>query len=335
MEEKELRQQITETGRKLLQDGLVARTWGNVSARVDAEHFLITPSGLDYMQTKDEDLALYHPADKTWSGPHKPSSEKGIHAAAYELFPEVNFVIHTHQTYASAIGVFGFERLSLTKEEKERLGGIALAGYGLPGTGKLKKEVTAAFATGAHTVFMKHHGVVIAAASREEAYERALLLEEVCKRNCNVAEDIYSALTGERAALRDDILLEIQRKYPNAAWVETDAAIRWSALHRPLVAQLDDMAQMIGRKIPWTVAHKVAVQTVFDSGRNATFVGELGAIVCGRDADDTEALKILVDKAAVCALNTMLIPRKTTLGVFDSALMHLVYQQKYSKQKNG
>lgn len=335
MEEKELRQQITETGRRLLQDGLVARTWGNVSARVDAEHFLITPSGLDYMQTKDEDLALYHPADKTWSGPHKPSSEKGIHAAAYALFPEVNFVIHTHQTYASAIGVFGFERLSLTKEEKERLGGIALAGYGLPGTGKLKKEVTAAFATGAHTVFMKHHGVVIAGASREEAYERALLLEEVCKRNCNVAEDIYSALTGEQAKLRDDILLEIQQKYPNAAWVETDAAIRWSALHQPLVAQLDDMAQMIGRKIPWTVAHKVAVQTVFDSGRNATFVGELGAIVCGRDADDTEALKILVDKASVCALNTMLIPRKTTLGVFDSALMHLVYQQKYSKQKNG
>ena len=56
MEERELRQQITETGRRLLQDGLVARTWGNVSARVDAEHFLITPSGLDYMQTKDEDL---------------------------------------------------------------------------------------------------------------------------------------------------------------------------------------------------------------------------------------------------------------------------------------
>ncbi|MBP5266441.1 MAG: class II aldolase/adducin family protein [Lachnospiraceae bacterium] len=335
MEEKELRQQITETGRRLLQDGLVARTWGNVSARVDAEHFLITPSGLDYMQTRDEDLALYHPADKTWSGPHKPSSEKGIHAAAYELFPEVNFVIHTHQTYASAIGVFGFDRLSLTKEEKESLGGIALAGYGLPGTGKLKKEVTAAFATGAHTVFMKHHGVVIAAASREEAYERALLLEEVCKRNCDIAEQIVPMPQGEKAALKDEILLDIQQTYPNARWVNTEAVLRWALLHRPLTAQLDDMAQMIGRRIPWVKAEKEAVRTVFSSGGNAAFVGELGAVVCGRDADDTEALQILVDKSAVCALNTMATPRKTSLGAFDSALMHLVYQKKYSKQKNG
>ena len=141
MTEEVLRKEITETGRALLRDGLVARTWGNVSARVDAEHFLITPSGLDYMQTREEDLALYHPADKSWTGPHKPSSEKGIHAAAYDLFPEVTFVIHTHQTYASAFGVWGFELLKMTPIEREQLGGVALAEYGLPGTKKLKKNV--------------------------------------------------------------------------------------------------------------------------------------------------------------------------------------------------
>ena len=49
MREEELRKQITDTGKELLRDGLVARTWGNVSSKVDGEHFLITPSGLDYM----------------------------------------------------------------------------------------------------------------------------------------------------------------------------------------------------------------------------------------------------------------------------------------------
>ncbi len=40
--ESELRQQVVDTGLLLLEKKLVARTWGNVSARVDGTHFLIT-----------------------------------------------------------------------------------------------------------------------------------------------------------------------------------------------------------------------------------------------------------------------------------------------------
>ena len=39
----DLRQQVVDTGLLLLEKKLVARTWGNVSAKVDDEHFLITP----------------------------------------------------------------------------------------------------------------------------------------------------------------------------------------------------------------------------------------------------------------------------------------------------
>ena len=44
------RELLVETGRELLEKNIVARTWGNTSCRVDDEHCLITPSGLDYMQ---------------------------------------------------------------------------------------------------------------------------------------------------------------------------------------------------------------------------------------------------------------------------------------------
>lgn len=57
MEEKIARELICDTGRELLKTGLVARTWGNVSCRLDKSSFLITPSGLDYLKTMPEDIA--------------------------------------------------------------------------------------------------------------------------------------------------------------------------------------------------------------------------------------------------------------------------------------
>ncbi|MCQ2401811.1 MAG: class II aldolase/adducin family protein [Lachnospiraceae bacterium] len=68
---------LVETGRELLKRKLTARTWGNISERVDGTHFLITPSGLDYMKTSEEDIVLYNISDGTYEGNRKPSSEKG------------------------------------------------------------------------------------------------------------------------------------------------------------------------------------------------------------------------------------------------------------------
>ena len=96
----------------LLETGLVARTWGNVSCRLDDTRYLISPSGLAYTRTTEADIALCATGSDTWSGPRKPSSERGIHAAAYRQFPEVGFVIHTHQTYASALGLAGSDALA-------------------------------------------------------------------------------------------------------------------------------------------------------------------------------------------------------------------------------
>lgn len=57
-----------------------------------------------------------------------------VHALAYSMFEDVNFVIHTHQTYASALGLCGYKPGCFTGEERQQLGGVAVAGYGLPGT---------------------------------------------------------------------------------------------------------------------------------------------------------------------------------------------------------
>ena len=225
VEESIARALICDTGRELLKTGLVARTWGNVSCRLDEKHFLITPSGLDYLKTTPEDIARVELGTMEWEGKRKPSSEKGVHAAAYELFPEVGFVIHTHQNCASAIGLAGFDSMDITAAEREALGGVAKAEYGLPGMKKLKNAVRAAMQTGAHTVFMVNHGVVVCGKDKKQAMERVQLLEEVCRRNLRVSTAAPKRLAGKKAsALMDAVRAEI----PTAELSGGDYAVMWA-----------------------------------------------------------------------------------------------------------
>ncbi|MGN0170849.1 MAG: class II aldolase/adducin family protein [Lachnospiraceae bacterium] len=328
MQEKEARRQVVEAGRQLLEQGLVARTWGNVSCRIDEEHFLITPSGLDYNRTGEEDLVLYDRGTGSFKGVRKPSSEKGIHACAYELFPGVQFVIHTHQTYASALGLAGAMDMDLTEEEKVRLGGIAVADYGLPGTKKLKNAVANAMKTGAHTVFLAHHGVVICGCDKQDAYEKAALLEEICKRNCKgqPEEEIMCEKTAMTQLSKQLAQCDFEWKLVQTAPVLKAASVG------PLTAQLDDMAQMMGRKVSVVPANGVlgALQKY-----PAVLVAGVGAVVRGQDDGDTHAMALLMEKACICALHTGAWKKEKSLGRLDCMLMHYIYQKKYSKKKNA
>ena len=329
MDEKLGRGQLVQTGRELLEKGLVARTWGNISCRLDDESFLITPSGLDYMKTTDDDIVIYNRISETWEGSHKPSSEKGIHASAYELFPEVNFVIHTHQTYATALGLVGWDTMDITEEELKRLGGIARADYGLPGQKSLKNNVRAAMETGARTVFMVSHGVVICGTDKADAMEKEALLEEICKRNYKGKASYIKRIKDEEA---QSIMDEVNAAYPNALLAHSDALVMQANLGKAVVAQLDDMAQMIGGKIPVAACSAKRIIKALEK-HNAVLVPMLGAVVNGKDKDDSEALGMLAHKAAVSAGHTAGCKAKIRLPLFDVVLMNAVYNLKYSKQK--
>ena len=217
MDEKTILEQVAETGRLLLESRLVARTWGNFSARLDGERFAITPSGLGYERMGSADVVRCSLADGSFEGSRRPSSEKGIHAAAYRRFPEVGFVIHTHQPYATALGLGPPETLRLNAEESAALGGLAWADYGLPGTKKLKNAVAAALENGAHTVLMKHHGALVCGADRDEALRRAALLEEVCRRACRCGEPAPAPRDGA------ELLARVRERFPTAELEDGEA----------------------------------------------------------------------------------------------------------------
>ena len=97
------KKEVIAAGLRLVEKGLIARTWGNVSCRVDENSFVITPSGKPYEGLTPDDIVEVKIDTLSYEGNVKPSSEKGVHAEVYKAHPEAGFVIHTHQKFASII----------------------------------------------------------------------------------------------------------------------------------------------------------------------------------------------------------------------------------------
>lgn len=195
---------VIAAGKKLVETGLIARTWGNVSCRIDEQTFVITPSGKAYESLTPDDIVLVRMDDLSYDGDVKPSSEKGIHAQCYLLRKDCNFVIHTHQSNASIISALGNDINNVEGKARELIGdNVPLASYGLPGTGKLRKGVVNALQrSDSKAVIMKHHGAVCLGKDYDEAFEIASQLEIVCQKE---VFNRYKALTNKTAESFRDI----------------------------------------------------------------------------------------------------------------------------------
>lgn len=195
MQAKEL---VIKAGHELIASGLIARTWGNISCRINDTQFVITPSGRAYETLTPEEIVLVNIEDLEYEGEIKPSSEKGIHAACYKLRPEVNFVIHTHQVNASIISALGNDINNIEGENATAIGtNVPIAAYGLPGTKKLRKGVIDAITrSDSKAAIMAHHGAVCMGVDYDDAFNVANKLEAVCEK---YVLDKYASLTGSVA----------------------------------------------------------------------------------------------------------------------------------------
>ncbi len=189
------KQLVIKAGLALIDSGLIARTWGNVSCRMDQDTFAITPSGRTYETLTMEEIVVCRTEDCSYDGEIKPSSEKRLHALIYQTFPEMNFVIHTHQKYASVISAMALSEMP--SEGYDRLGSrVPIAAYGLPGTKKLKQGVEAALkGNQGHAVIMAHHGALCYGTNYEETFFAARQLEEACEK---FLKENYLEKSGEK-----------------------------------------------------------------------------------------------------------------------------------------
>ena len=100
---------------------------------------------------------------------------------------------------------------------------------------------------------------------------------------------------------------------------------------RALTAELDDMAQIVGltARVARTL-EPVEMERCL-RGRNSCFVKGEGMLITGRSITEAMTGAILLEKAAMTHLLAKKIGGAKRVPLFSAALMHYIYQKKYSK----
>lgn len=166
---------------KLDRYGLIALSGGNVSVRVDDDTFVVTPSGMIYDQMTPQDMLVVDGAGNILEGNRKASVDTEALLYIFHQLPEVGAVIHTHQPYATGLGlVMDQIPCNLSTMANAVEGPCNVAEYGDPGSLSMGVQAVAAL-DGKLAVVLKHHGVIAVGKDLRQAIFSCVYLEEAAK----------------------------------------------------------------------------------------------------------------------------------------------------------
>ncbi|MBU0472842.1 MAG: class II aldolase/adducin family protein [Bacteroidetes bacterium] len=137
-----LKKQLVEVGKRMYDRGYVASNDGNISARVDDERVVITPTGVSKGFMTSDMMVVVDMEGKTLNGDKNASSEVFMHLQVYKDRPDVGSVCHSHPPYATGYAVAGIPLdKCVLPEVIIALGNVPLVEYGTPGTDEFYKPV--------------------------------------------------------------------------------------------------------------------------------------------------------------------------------------------------
>jgi ribulose-5-phosphate 4-epimerase/fuculose-1-phosphate aldolase len=171
---------IISTSLKLVQDGILMTTGGNLSTRTsDGDNFAITPSNTDYTKMKPEDICICDFKGEQLEGRLRPSVESGMHAAIYHVRTDVHAIIHTHQIYSSTLALIDKAIPALFDEQVRFLGrDVKVIPYAPSGTGMLRDKIARNVRDHANAYLMKNHGALVFGTDMARAVLNVKLLEK-------------------------------------------------------------------------------------------------------------------------------------------------------------
>jgi len=176
----DLRNTLIETCRAMNRLQINKGTSGNVSVRVD-DGFLISPTGVAYDRLTP-DLIVHMRMDGTFDGDVLPSSEWRFHRDILHTRSDLNAIVHTHSTHATALAIMGMGIPALHYSiAAVGAGDIRCARYATFGTQELSDAALAAMAD-RRACLLAHHGVIAAHADLGRALSLAVLVEELAKQ---------------------------------------------------------------------------------------------------------------------------------------------------------
>lgn len=175
------KKQIVDMSLRLYNEQLIIGTWGNLSVRVNyqgKDYYIVTPSGMEYETTTIDDILVVDSEGKIVEGNRRPTSELKMHIKIYESRKEINAIIHTHSTCATACAVVGTGIPMIVEDMIQHIGGnIKIAKYALPGTDELATNVTDAIED-RKAVLLKNHGALGIGENLLAAYKSCVLMEK-------------------------------------------------------------------------------------------------------------------------------------------------------------
>jgi L-fuculose-phosphate aldolase len=170
-DEKKARNEIIRVMHIVAGQGLVRSSDGNISIRLDEDHFLVTPSRLYKMTLKAADLIIVNWRNEVVKGRSGllPTSEILMHLKAYHQRADIRAALHAHPPYATALTIAGEAfPLNIIPEVAVALGVVPIAEYATPGTPALAASIQQPICQ-SNAVLLSHHGSLTVGRTLEEA----------------------------------------------------------------------------------------------------------------------------------------------------------------------
>lgn len=177
-----LREEIWRLHLELPRNNLVAWTSGNVSGR-DPETGLVVikPSGIRYEDLTPESMVVVDLDGKVVEGNHKLSSDTFAHVYVYRHRPDVNGVVHTHSTFATAWAAVGRPIPAVLTAICDEFGGpVPVGAYAKIGGDEIGREIIRSIGD-SPAILMKNHGVFTVGKTPEAAVKAAVMVEDVAR----------------------------------------------------------------------------------------------------------------------------------------------------------
>jgi ribulose-5-phosphate 4-epimerase/fuculose-1-phosphate aldolase len=162
-------------------------TGGNVSLRLGESSMVITPTSMEYEGLTPDDILVVDFDMAVIEGKTglKPSVESVLHSTIYRNRPECNAVVHTHQTYGSALALINTPVPALFDEVSLALGPlIDIIPYALSGSPELASNTATKLSNKANAYIIQNHGILALGKTMDKALLHAELLEKVARAYC-------------------------------------------------------------------------------------------------------------------------------------------------------
>lgn len=195
---KKEKREVIHTALEIKKSGLISLSGGNVSMRMPSGHILVTPSGLSYEGMKEKDIVVTDIKGNRIEGTLRESVDTVALLYIYENMPEVNAIIHTHQPYATAVGLLGDTfPAAVTTLANVTLGPVNVAPYCSAASLDMGVQ-TVKYIGERRAVILKHHGVIAVGKDLKEALYATVYMEDAAKTY------LAAKAAGEPAIMTDE-----------------------------------------------------------------------------------------------------------------------------------